>query len=474
MRLWVRIPPKLVPCFLENKLVKYMKTKNILIALSLLLLGSCTNDFEYIPSQEVKEKTFVSDFNNAFGVSEETYSTHNWGMDLIPLVDVTPVLKTRSANVNGNMWYQTWVRPTNITTEEIAWAKEEFGKVRKDTKPWVSIEWSNYWVQQVYKGTTHYVDGYGSDVLGSNQMYHLKVFNNKKVEVICWWPYEEDIVTYAGDYEHINNFNNGNNETVYTDDETHEQFIGTTLMQNMGTDGRAEQFTYYNSSDSKYHYEYIVLEHNGSYFIGFDFYAHGTDVYPNNKNMDVERDWIYDDWIIKITPATSINDAHEVERVRVMCEDLGSSHSDFDYNDVVFDIKFIKNGNQYTADIVLRACGGTLPLIIGNKEVHDEFGVARNTMYNTEVGHDVNIGKNITVTLQGSDYETAIDAINDLPVVVIMSGKKPIQLTVGVGKPAEMIVVPITTDWSDERVSIKNRYPKFVDWVEDPTIIWYE
>ena len=95
-------------------------------------------------------------------------------------------------------------------------------------------------------------------------------------------------------------------------------------------------------------------------------------------------------------------------------------------------------------------------------------------MYNTEVGHDVNIGKNITVTLQGSDYETAIDAINDLPVVVIMSGKKPIQLTVGVGKPAEMIVVPITTDWSDERVSIKNRYPKFVDWVEDPTIIWYE
>ena len=158
-----------------------MKIKNILLALSLTILGSCGNDFEYIPSQEQKEKTFVNDFNNAFGVSEEVYSNHSWGMDLIPLVDATPKLKTRAANVNGNMWYKDWVRPTNVTTEEIAWAKEEFGKVRTDTKPFVSIEWSNYWVQQVYKGTTHYVDGYDSDVLGSNQMNHLKVFNNKKV-----------------------------------------------------------------------------------------------------------------------------------------------------------------------------------------------------------------------------------------------------------------------------------------------------
>ena len=218
--------------------------------------------------------------------------------------------ESRAANVNGNLWYQEWERPTNITEDERTKVVEEFSKKREGAKNTISVSWRNFWVQQVYKGQNSYIDGYGQGIgLGSDHMNHLQVFNNLKTTVISWWPYEESVSEYEGMYEHINNFNSGNNTTVYTDDVTHEHFIGTTLMVTMGTDGRDEQFAYHNSTDSKYHYEYIILNIEGSYYIGFDFYAHGTDDYPANKNMDVERDWIFNDWIVKVTPAQKKGEA---------------------------------------------------------------------------------------------------------------------------------------------------------------------
>lgn len=211
---------------------------------------------------------------------------------------------TRAANVNGNLWYQDWERPTNVTEAEREKVIAEFSKKREGKKNDISVTWKNFWVQQVYKGESTYNDGFNQDIgRGSDHMDHLQVFNNLKVNVLNWWPYEEEVIEYEGNYEHINNFNNGNNTTIYTDDETHEQYIGTTLMVTMGTDGRDEQFAYHNSTDSKYHYEYIILNIDGAYYIGFDFYAHGTDVYPSNKNQDVERDWIFNDWIVKVVPA---------------------------------------------------------------------------------------------------------------------------------------------------------------------------
>ena len=214
---------------------------------------------------------------------------------------------TRAANVNGNQWYQNWERPANVTEEERSKVVEEFSKKREGVKNTLSVTWRNFWVQQVYKGQTAYTDGYGSGIgLGSDHMNHLLVFNNLKTEVINWWPYEEAVTEYEGTYEHINNFNNGNNTTTYTDDETHQTYLGTTLMVNMGTDGRDEQFAYHNSTDSKYHYEYIILNIDGSYYIGFDFYADGTKEYPANKNMDVERDWVFNDWIVKVVPAQKL------------------------------------------------------------------------------------------------------------------------------------------------------------------------
>lgn len=260
---------------------------------------------------------------------------------------------TRANDASGNIWYQTWQRPVNISDEERAKVAEEFGKVREGAQNSVSVTWKNIWVQQVYKGQTTYTDGFNNNIgLGSDDMDMLSVFNNLKTEVISWWPYEEKTTEYEGQYEFIWNFNNGNNTMTYTDDVTHQEYYGTMLVKNVGTDGRDEQFAYYNKLDNKYHYEYIVLKIDGSYYIGFDFYAHGTDVNPYSKNQDVERDWVFDDWIVKVSPAQPLNgeqedtDLHEATEGPANPEDPGlrkgevevnlSINAERDENDYIF------------------------------------------------------------------------------------------------------------------------------------------
>ena len=71
---------------------------------------------------------------------------------------------TRANDASGNIWYQTWQRPVNITDEERTKVAEEFGKVREGAKNSVSVTWKNIWVQQVYKGQATYTDGFNNDI----------------------------------------------------------------------------------------------------------------------------------------------------------------------------------------------------------------------------------------------------------------------------------------------------------------------
>ena len=57
----------------------------------------------------------------------------------------------------------------------------------------------------------------------------------------------------------------------------------------------------------------------------------------------------------------------------MIAEDLSATEgSDFDFNDVVFDVEPI---DENTAKIVLRAAGGIYRLTVEGKEVHEAFGV---------------------------------------------------------------------------------------------------
>lgn len=163
----------------------------------------------------------------------------------------------------------------------------------------------------------------------------------------------------------------------------------------------------------------------------------------------------------------------DVYNLRVIAEDLSASDdTDFDFNDVVFDIKF----DATNATIKLQAAGGTLPLYIdGNTsfEVHDLFHVDVDYMVNTnaaKLGLKGNYRNAEPVVFKlGRKIESKEEAAG-IKILVLKNGELQ-ELTAEKGEPAAKLAVDTDYDWLDERTSIKEEYPTFVKWAtEEPFI----
>jgi hypothetical protein len=216
----------------------------------------------------------------------------------------------------------------------------------------------------------------------------------------------------------------------------------------------SSRFGYKSSTDNGHVFYYFRMEKiNGAYYVGFDFSAEGQ-----NPNEQVQRDLIYNDWIVKIVPGYGSNPPSN--KLRIMAEDLSASEgTDFDFNDVVIDVD-IENGNAYCS---LLAAGGTLPLRIAgsdNFEVHKLFGVPVKEMVNTNDGHH-------------HDYASVpfvIKGITDAQNIKLEVNKNGqwIEMTARQGQPAAKIAVPQSVDWCNERQGID-----FGGWVQDVNYIWW-
>jgi hypothetical protein len=429
--------------------------KIVLMMVAVLAFAGCSKT-EVMPTtpEELSKAQFEKKFADTFG---EIASDQDWGFDAIQIFDYTKA-GTRGHNVNGNQWYQNWERPVNVTEAEKAKVSAEFAKVREGATNTINIPWENYWVQQVHQGDRASIDGNGNRVYPSGVMNRLMAYNFN-----------------TGDYEHVNNFNSANNTTEYTDDVTKEKFIGTTLMVDMGTGDKLDQFAYHNTSSSDYYYSYIVLEIDGAYYVGFDIVGYKPVDQPANANMDVDRDWIFDDWIVKISPAKFNMEG----ATRIIAEDLGKADdSDFDYNDVVFDVKIANewvgslNANRMIAYITLQAAGGTLPLTVGGKEVHQLFGVSTGTMVNTRKGTVSKPAVSFKLDIGVADWNiSGAQAAKSIPVVVT-GPSGTITLSVETGEAPEKIAVPIRFNWCDERQPIQEKCPLFADWVLNKSVNW--
>ena len=160
----------------------------------------------------------------------------------------------------------------------------------------------------------------------------------------------------------------------------------------------------------------------------------------------------------------------EPSAIRIIAEDLSASEgSDFDFNDVVFDVQM-----NWPAEgkhtITLQAAGGKLPLRIGvldeEHEVHKLFGVSLNTMVNTEdwTAHKAPV----TFTIDGQ-YENIVD----LPIWV-QKGSDWVQLTAPKGKAASKIAVSTDYNWVKELQDISKAYKNFDTYVKSgtPTEWW--
>ena len=474
-------------------------------------MTSCSEDLgDYSSLEEAKKAQFAQNFEKFYGTPA---ANQDWGFGDATLSATRA--RTRSVNVNGNLWYQNWERPVNVTTDEAAKVLAEFSKKRENSTNTITINWNNYWVHQVHQSNNSYLNGYGQST-GDIHAHMNKIF-----------AYNTSSSNYY--YEHVNNFNNGTNTTVYTDDETKQQYIGTTLMLDMGTNAsNNNQFGYHNTEDSKDHFEYFIIAGAdidaslaGYYYVGFDYCATPPAGQEANKNMLVNRDWIYNDWIVRISPATAKGSGsstggnigsstsgtevfyrqHVLVHNWVFCEDLGSSSNnrDFDYNDLVFDARLVDEyqvkrtrytdgtfsdeitdaPHSYYAKITPLAAGGELAMWFqgSNISVHSLFGsgVADNVLINT-CKTDQDISLSHMEGLSGKTFIYKFDSeedanINNITIFVRFSSST-YDLSAKQGQPPHKICVPPATRWAYERTPIDEAYPGFTEYVTQRTDPW--
>ena len=154
--------------------------------------------------------------------------------------------------------------------------------------------------------------------------------------------------------------------------------------------------------------------------------------------------------------------------VRIICEDLGAS-DDFDFNDVVFDA-LMKDGKTY---IKVLAAGGTLPLTVAGKEVHQIFGVSTSTMVNTQ--------PNAHYANKTETQEFVVDQVwssyKDIPVKVstdanAMTEESMVTLKAEKGAAPQKIAVDTNFEWCDERQQIETKYTNFGEYVQKSGTRW--
>jgi hypothetical protein len=166
-------------------------------------------------------------------------------------------------------------------------------------------------------------------------------------------------------------------------------------------------------------------------------------------------DGYYSDWIVTLTKAERITPPTPPETpdgflCRIIAEDLTvGENSDFDFNDVVFDV--FQNGV-----IRVRACGGTLPLTVAGQEVHALFGKDTGTMINTGWNGTIDYTNTYRDINYGSSILT-LEAANNIPIVVTKN-KQQITLTAQRAKVASKVAVGRDFEWCSEREDIDKKF----------------
>ena len=165
-----------------------------------------------------------------------------------------------------------------------------------------------------------------------------------------------------------------------------------------------------------------------------------------------------------------------IETIRIIAEDLTvNQRSDFDFNDVVFDVMW--NTTKNTVSIKLLAAGGELPIYIGNddnaREIHELFSEAnptRNitvkTMMNTYQGqHNSYSCPEVLLDDNWWSGNNIQDIANSIMLRVQKSGTQFV-LKAPKGEAPSKIAVDTDYEWCDERQDIEEKYgSKFTEYV---------
>lgn len=428
--------------------------KYLMMGVAALALASCSHDdiqFAQPPvnPNPTKAEQYQTAFVSTFGVPA---ATQTWGFNQGRVMSAPG---RRTANPEGNLWEsQGYVIPSPITKAELDKVLAVFNKPGAESYE-ALVDWDCFFVQQVYKGTKHYTAGNGGDVLGSDHMDYLCAYDPVGFkQVVYWEEYNYQPTEIICHDDHVNDFNNSDNN----------DYDGCMLMVNSST----RRFGFNCSEDGKMHYTFRMEQIDGNYYVGLDFEGTGQ-----NPNQQIARDYIYNDWIVKIVPGKgeSVPVDEVIEQGRIICEDLGTI-GDFDFNDVVFDAKVWKSGKT---EITLLAAGGTLELSVAGKEVHEAMLGAENAKKGN-VYKMINTGADTTAEPYYFVAEEKYYRLIDIPILVKQTDAAgnvtSYSLEAATGMAPQKICVPYGFKWCKERKSLAETYPGFKEWTTGAASTW--
>ena len=401
----------------------------ILIVLASLLIGfvcsSCHKDFEdQIPQRELDYKKTFEDY---IGTPSRKHAWGDWTLNVPSL--------TRAVNNDTTTWgsFKELVYPSY---NEIFDVISTFYNVY-DGINMVNIPKGDYWVKTIHKDTLFFYAPQG----WSGAWFHAY----EKMPIISIYNHAEKR------YEPIENIDS------------------LALIENIDEyDGVMPQFAYFNDLYSRNHFEQRTIEHNGIYYVGFDFYADGfieekKDYYFVTLT---ERDYIYSDFIIMLIPAYRYGQEEVYDEKRVFCEDF-SKNPDLDFNDLVYDVAIVNIDGEIKTRITAQAVGTKEKINVGGKEAHSLFGVE---------GAYINSG--------GREYgaikepvkfylDEIVTDIRDIPVSVFYENKIYF-LSCKTGSIPQRICTSKDVGWSCGTIGIWLSYPQFKGWVADPSATDWE
>jgi hypothetical protein len=198
-------------------------------------------------------------------------------------------------------------------------------------------------------------------------------------------------------------------------------------------------------------------------------------------------DGYFSDWIVTLSRAKRIDegegggdDDFTTEEIRVIAEDLNAKeNSDFDFNDVVFDVLWSYNDDKSTQEVKVKllACGAEYSIYIGsdddNIEIHTEFAKAndgrgitgRTYTINTKGARDYNCPE---ITLLPDSWSgTTIKQVAKSILVRVSKSGTLYELSADKGRAASKIAVGTNYEWCDEYQDINAKY-YFQEYVGDP------
>jgi hypothetical protein len=467
---------------------KYLMTGLAAIAICAAFTSCSKNDELYNPEQITKNEAaqIQENYNQAFiATFGQPAANHDWGFGASA--------KTRVANTNSNEWFKPidqqgygLQKPDDLFPEEIEYVMNYFSSVKQGHGE--TLDLKNYFVQQVAygnkdnQGVRRSASGQVFETIRDGQaVYRTENYEVQSKEHMDWIAANlKADVQSESDCDHVNNFNTASGSLMYM--QNSETQYGFAFKDSWGTVD--------NLVSTNYYMVHLIADYKGKHidgwYVGFDYQTSKEEMGANNdpnmvkSSVRLAPDGIYNDRVVKIVPAGEIEKEWDI---RIIAEDLnataqdtpapedGFDESDWDFNDVVFDVKFT---SQTTANVKIVGAGGVLPLYVDGHEAHEALG---------QSGPDSKGYYRIQNSGNATPFEvTGINRDNNgkdivITVVRISSTGDPIisELTAPNGKPAAKIGVDPKFKPCAEREDIRERYPMFMNWVQTNfSGAWYD